>query len=145
MKDLKVNFEDIKNLSLVALKVMILGERDRISKNFIAKINRKNNYHSLRKAYDIYYKSSLWKECIRPLLIAYGINSGSYEKLLNGAYKCSCGNVTNYYKLVPHHVKYPPLAKKYKYKGFDGRIKLNHPDRIIFMCDVCHEEFHRNN
>ena len=142
MKDLSVDFNNAEKLSLKELKTLILDERDSISKNWIVKMYRENEDYSLSKSYEIYYKSKLWKECVRPLLIAYGIKSGKYEKILE-LYKCRCGNITSYNKLVPHHVKYPPLVRKYKYKGFDNRIKLNHPDRILFVCDKCHGQIHK--
>ena len=144
MNNLRVDFNDVKHFSSSKLKKLILDERDDISKNMIAKMYRKN--HSLAESYKLYYRSSLWKECIRPLLIAYGINSRAYNRLINDRYQCNnCGKVLTSTKfLVPHHIKYPPLARKYKYKGFDNRVKLNHPDRIKFICINCHGEIHND-
>ncbi len=141
MTDLSIKFEDAIKLSTIKLKSLILGERDRISKNWIAKMYRKG--YSLKKAYEIYYQNKLWKNCIRPLLIAYGIKSKAIKKLKIGFQCNNCrAKLPNQKLIVPHHIEYPPLAKKYKYKGFDNRIKLNHPNRIKFLCINCHSQYH---
>ena len=41
-----------------------------------------------------------------------------------------------------HHKSYPPLARKFNYKGFDHRMMLNHPEKIEVLCSDCHSEVH---
>ena len=149
MNDLKFSFEQyypqLPNVPLSSLMSKILGERDAISKNFIAKLYRENKNMGL--AYQIYYKSALWKECVKPLLYLIGIKKRLFKVVhdsLGLGFICPhCNTILrDINHLVPHHKKYPPLVKRYNYKGFDRRIKLNHPNKIEFMCNKCHQDEH---
>lgn len=136
--DYRVKFDDVKDKSLRELESLI-WKRDNLCKNFVAKIYRQKR--SLSQAYEIFYKSTLWKECVKPILIAWGLRKGDIA--LHICSSCSM-KLSSWKQIVPHHVKYPPLARKYKYKGFDGRVIMNHPMKIQFMCVECHPKFHES-
>lgn len=138
--NLRVKLADLRGKSKKELFKM-LKERDDLSKNWIIKKYRK--YHNLKRAYREYYQTTLWKQCVKPILKAY-IMFDILEELINNPdmrYKCPrCSKIKRF--LVPHHKSYPRLAKKWNYKGFDNRIMLNNPDKIELICNECHEEVH---
>lgn len=140
----KIDYSELEKFTADELRSMILDDRDKISIHYIAKINRQNGYHSLRKAYEFYYKSQLWIDCINPLLIKWGFKKGLYQVIINhfGMEEFLCRNCgkkwISWKQLVPHHKQYPRLAWKYRGKGFDNREALNSPEKIHFMCIECH-------
>lgn len=137
MIDYRVKFEEVKNKSLRELESLI-GQRDNLCKRYVSKIYRQTR--SLGGAYELFYKSTLWKECVKPLLVAWGMKKGIIDP--NICPNCS-KILVSWKQIVPHHVKYPPLAKKYKYRGFDGRVVMNKTNKIKFMCIECHPEHHK--
>jgi len=135
----KIEFEEINNKTLQKLTSLI-KERDNYCKNYIMKIYRQNDYQNLGRAYNIFYSSFLWKECVKPLLIAWGI-----KKKLITPYICPIclKDLVSWKQITPHHKTYPSLTKKYNYHGFDKRMFMNHPSKISFMCIECHRKIHK--
>ena len=144
MIDYRVKFEEIKDKSPNELVRMIM-ERDKLCKNTIMKLYRKyggnrNLGKNLSKAYESFYSKTIWKECVLPLLVAYGIN----KKIIPKRMICpNCATeLKSWLQIIPHHKKYPSLSEKWNYNGFDNRMNFNHPDKIHFMCVYCHSPFH---
>lgn len=135
MDNLIVKFDDLRDLRIIDLEKMIKGARDDISKHWIAKTYRR--IRSLRRTYQLYYETKLWKECIVPLLRMWVV-----KKQKIGSYCPRCKRFITINQIVPHHTRYIKLAKKYHYRGFDNRQKVNNPKYIVFMCYDCHQELH---
>ena len=132
-------------MSISWIEEKIKGERDRISKHFIIKKYRLHN--SMSAAYSIYYQTKLWRECILPLIKIWGIKKNKIKRHdMTDNYICpSCQEIKTLKQILPHHIKYIQLAKKWNYRGFDNRMLVNNPKNFEFICYNCHKKIHEYN